>query len=423
MRTLLRTTSSLLLAAGVLIASTTASAQTTISTGPQYANEVYYDLADGIAGSAPLSNWDIGFQIQGFASSIITNGGMGVQLYNVPNKTPDQWAGPLDTTGLAGGWDSWHNSLDSWELGAFNMGVDYNTGSFGWGEYNMVTHVVSASTIYVIILPDGSAKKIIIDGLSGGTYSFRYADLDGSNEVAATLRKSDFSGKNFGYYSIRDGKTVDREPEAGQWDLVFGKYMGFAGPQMDIPYPVTGVRSNMGITVARVVSGSPNTVAPPDTSAFSSGIATIGYDWKTFAGSTYQIDDSLAFFVKDTDENIYRIVFTGFGGGASGDFVFNQQRVNAASVGLEDGTTAVAALYPSVAERGSVVEVVYSLDRAVAGATATIHDASGAMISSMALNGDAGMHRAQVTAPEASGLYFVTVQCGVQRLSRRLLVR
>lgn len=420
MRARIQAAFTLMLAAGTL-ASTAAVAQTTVSAGPGYANEVFYSLENGTVRSEPLADWDIGFQIAGYSSSIITNGGAGVELYAVPNRTADAWAGPVDTAGMDS-WDLWYNSTDSWDLGAFNMNQDYQTGNFGWGEYNMNTHIVTGSTIYVIILPDGKAKKIMIDRLSAGTYFFRYADLDGTNEVEASVSKSNFLGKNFGYYSIRDGKTVDREPASDAWDLVFGKYVTYLTPT--IPYGVTGVRSNVNVTTARVKTGNPATVPVPGDVAFTPVINTIGYDWKSFTGTAYKVSDSLAFFVKrNSDGAIYRIVFTEFGGNATGNFVFNQERIGASSVSDEKGNTTVAALYPSSTQRGAAVEVVYSLERAVTGARALVHDVSGRVISTIDLDPTAGMHSVAFTAPDAAGLYFVAIECGQRRLSRQLLVR
>jgi len=420
MRNPILSTPLLALAAAGMIASTAASAQTTVSVGQGYANEVYYDLQNGVVRTEPLNAWDIAFQVQGYASSIMINGGAGVTLYSVPGKTVEEWSQPLDTTGMAASWSSWHNSFDTWEGGAFNMETDYNTGNFGWGEYNMNTHVVSGTTLYVINLPDKSTKKIMVEGLSGGTYTFKYANLDGSNEVTATLPKSEFSGKNFGYYSIREGKVVDHEPAIAEWDLLFGKYTDLSN---DMPYVVTGVRANMGVTVAAVESETPATVAAPSDDAYTTKITEIGYDWKTFTGTTYAVNDKLAFFVKDQGGSIYRIVFTGFGGSSTGNFVFNQELLGASSVKDEQGAATTAAIYPSIARSGSGVEVVYSLDRPVAGARVTLHDASGRMISTTELDGAAGLHRAPITAPDASGLYFVTIQSGAQRVSQRLIVQ
>lgn len=421
MRARIQAALTLMLAAGTL-ASTTAVAQTTVSTGPGYANEVYYSLDNGTVRAEPLADWDIGFQISGYASSIITNGGAGVQLFAVPNRTADAWAGAVDTAGMLDSWDLWHNSTESWDLGAFNMDFDYQTGNFGWGEYNVNTHIVTGSTIYVIVLPDGKAKKIMIDRLTAGTYSFRYADLDGSNEVTASVSKSNFLGKNFGYYSIRDGKTVDREPATEAWDLVFGKYVTYLGP--GIPYGVTGVRSNVGVTTARIKTGSPTTIPAPGDVAFTPVISTIGYDWKSFTGTGYKVSDSLAFFVKrNVDGAIFRIIFTEFGGSANGNFVFNQQLMSAASVRDEKGNTTTAAIHPSSTQPRGSVEVVYSLDRTVTGARALVHDVTGRIISSIDLDGTAGMHSTTFTAPDAAGLYFVAIECGQRRLSRQLLVR
>ena len=352
--------------------------------------------------------------------AILTNGGAGVLLYSVPGKTAEDWSHPLDTTGMAVSWPLWYNSTDTWSNGAFNMGIDYSSGNFGWGEYNMATHVVSGTELYVILLPDKSLRKIMIESLSGGVYTFRYAALDGSNEVVATIAKSAFAGKGFAYYSISEGHEVDREPAMTDWDLLFGKYeTKISGMQ----YPVTGVRSNQGVRVARVVTGSPTTAMAPDASAFSGAITTIGHDWKTFTGSEYRVSDSLAFFVQDTTGAVYRMVFTGFGGSASGDFVFNQDALDVSSVEDADGVAAVAGIHPSVASPGADVQVVYSIDGAPAATRAAIIDVTGAVIVTASLDGEPGLHSASIAAPSVPGFYLVAVEYGGRRITRRLLVR
>jgi hypothetical protein len=419
MRELLLSIVPLAVAAGTLAAPGVV-AQTTVSTGPGYANEVYYDLQHGVMRTEPLKAWDIAFQLNGFASAILTNGGAGVLLYSVPGKSAEDWSKPLDTTGMAVSWPLWYNSTDTWSNGAFNMGIDYSSGDFGWGEYNMATHVVSGTELYVIMLPDKSLRKIMIESLSGGVYTFRYAALDGSGEVVATIAKSSFAGKGFAYYSILDGKSLDREPALTDWDLLFGKYeTKISGMQ----YPVTGVRSNQGVRVARVVTGTPATASAPDITAFSEGITTIGHDWKTFTGSEYEVSDSLAFFVQDTTDALYRIVFSSFGGSATGDFVFNQESLSASSVEDAEGITSTVGIYPSIASPGSDVQVVYSIGRGTPAARAALYDVTGRAISTIALDGAVGLHTASIQAPTTHGLYLVAVECGAQRICRRLLVR
>ena len=51
-----------------------------------------------------------------------------------------------------------------------------------------------------------------------------YANLDGTDEVSETVVCSDYTDKNFLYYSLHTGEVIDREPAAASWDILFTKY-------------------------------------------------------------------------------------------------------------------------------------------------------------------------------------------------------
>ncbi len=46
------------------------------------------------------------------------------------------------------------------------------------------------------------------------TYVFKFADLDGSNEVNQVINCNDYSDKNFVYYSLLNETILDREPNS-----------------------------------------------------------------------------------------------------------------------------------------------------------------------------------------------------------------
>jgi hypothetical protein len=78
--------------------------------------------------------------------------------------------------------------------------------------------------------------------------------------------------------------------------------------------------------------------------------SVIGWDWKVFdmgAGS-YKVVDSLVFFVLDQNAGIYKLVFTGFTGGTTGDITFDLGRVSSLGVG-NSGNTLSAKIYPNPA--------------------------------------------------------------------------
>lgn len=399
---------SLLLLALIPTSRTLAQETVVVSVGEGYAFETYYDLDDGISGSQPLDAWDIGFQMTGFSSAIITNGGTGIQLYPVPGADPETFGTAIDTNGMAGSWNGWYNSASTWNQGAFNLGSDFETGNFGWGEYNMVTHVVSGTTLYVIVLPDGSAKQIVIDGLSSGTYSFRYADLDGGNVTEASVSKSDFAGKQFGYYSIRDGKTVDQEPQIQNWDLVFGKYIAWVGPEANIPYVVTGVRSNPEVLTAAVTTENPLSEPAPQAGAFTTDITTIGHDWKEFTGA-WSIRADVAYFVQSRVGDIYRIVFTDFGGSSSGDITFQQQNLGVLSVRDNEQVVARFGIYPNTLRSGDRATVVLSAESKLADAEIAIVDAAGRTVQVLEVPDHTGLQQIPLETDLAPGWYSVAL--------------
>ena len=323
-----------------------------VTTGAGYADEIWYSAENGEVHSAPHDNWDLAFQISGFASSIRINGAKGVELYAAPYAI-GEWA-DLDTAGMAALWPQLHNDPKNWERGAFNLN---STSDFdlGWGIYNIVTHHVVGDSTYVIGLADGSYKKLRIDVLASGTYTFTYADLDGGNETEAQLVKSQFSGKNFGYFNFETGETVDREPALADWDLVFTRWIDMIGPDGNTPYGVTGVLHNLNVRSSRTANTPVNEASPWDFS-FSDDINTIGWDWKSFDfAQGFVLEEDLSFFVEAQNGNIYHLAFTNFEGSSTGVYEFIIDVASALSTAETE--FAEAHLYPNPASRSQAVRI------------------------------------------------------------------
>lgn len=287
-----------------------------LSLGAGYTNDIYYRLSDGLVTTVPRSNWDIGFSVSPREAAILTNGAAGVTLKAYPASWT--WNSAIDTTGY-NNWTNLYNSDTTWTEGAFNMN---ETGypNYGWGNYDIVTHNVSGVSLYIIKTRSGSLKKIWIEEKLSvdQQYVFRYSDLDGTNEKDVTLS---LAGKNnnFVYYSLDTDEEVDREPDNSEWDIVFTKYI-----DNSINYPVTGVLQNIGITAQSGTETDPSSKLMP-IAGYLTDISTIGSDWKIIDMNTYQysIDESRVFFVKDGENNIFRIRFTAFEGSATGNLSFD----------------------------------------------------------------------------------------------------
>jgi aminopeptidase YwaD len=111
---------------------------------------------------------------------------------------------------------------------------------------------------------------------------------------------------------------------------------------------VVGVLLNPADTAAeaRGVASDFNDWANLD---YTTGSDVIGHDWKTFdmGTFTYLMEDSLYYFVKAQNGNIYKISFTSFSGSATGTTTFTQQLVSSLSV--PENSSQPTTIYPNPA--------------------------------------------------------------------------
>ena len=318
--------------------------------GVSYPNQVWYSLENGVQGSRSRTDWDLAFDLKGFISGVRINSTAGVQLWSYPKgNLTNSWAS-VDTAGLST-WTARNNSDTSWAEGAIGRYADPNNAySLDWGTYNMTTHIVTGDSIFIVKLASGQYKKFAIESLTSGVYSFKYANLDGTDAKSQTLTKTNYPDKNFAYLNLGNQTLLDREPAASKWDLVFTQYTTF----IPIPYGVTGVLQNRNTAVAKV-SNLPDVATNVDYSSrtFSTEINTIGYNWKSFTGSTYAVKDSQLYFLRRPNGDVWKLIFKGFGGAANGNFIFSKQKIYAAPSGIK-GIAQSAALAMTLAPNPAV---------------------------------------------------------------------
>jgi hypothetical protein len=314
-----------------------------VSTGANYANQVWYSMENGEVDSEPLDNWDLAFEIAGFTAGIRANTQKGLNVYQTPHGIED-WT---ELESLDPSWPRLYNDPTSWSRGAFNL-FSVSDFDLGWGTYNPITHFVTGDSLYVIELSDGTPKKLRIDALAGGIYVFTYANLDGSDEVQVELHKDDFPGKNFGYFSFETGEVLDREPPTEDWDITFTRYtVDFDGT----PYGVSGVLHNKGVVSAQV-DGVPVNEAAPWEVGFTDEINQVGHDWKNFDFSTgWTLAEDRSYFIQALNGNVYQLVFTGFGGQATGDYEFTVETFS--TLQTDESKATAFKLFPNPVRQGS----------------------------------------------------------------------
>lgn len=372
-----------------------------VSLGAGYANQVWYSLENDEQGSSPKDNWDLAFGVSPQGSTIHINASVGTQLWVYPNGDTADWA-TVDTAGI-GGWTSLSNSDTSWSYGAFDMTINPNDPfDLGWGNYDMVTHYVWGDSVYVIKLGNGQYQKFWLERLASGTYYFRHATLDNSMDMNHDLMKANYSGKNFGYYSLQSHGALDREPANDTWDLTFTQYTtpipGFGG------YLVSGILQNAGVEAVKVYPvNDPSSYNDYLSWTFNTQINEIGYDWKSYSSGQYHIEDSTVYFVKDLTGSYWKLIFTGFGGSSTGDFEFTKEKVSNVGIGEQEG--GFFSVYPNPAREQLNIALDTQDQVEVA-----LYNLSGKKVYSEVLN-QTGFRTEQINLPNlTSGLYILQVQ-------------
>ena len=325
----------------VLTANSQVNEQITVQSG--YTNQSFYSLENDEVSNITNQDWDLGFDASAFGSSIRINGAKGIELYTTPYAIVD-WA-TIDTASMS----TWTENVDSdvtWNMGAFNADFDANNASdLGWGEYNSITHFVVGNKTFALKLADGSIKKVLIEQLGSGNYTFKYSDLDNTNEVTETIVKADYTGKNFIYYNITTSTKLDREPLSSDWDIVFGKYITEIYP--GATYGVTGALLNKNVKAYKDASVETNNASLNNTPTYSENTNTIGYNWKSFDMSSfsYILDDSATYFIQTALGDVWKIGFTAFGGSSNGNIEFTKEKM--ASAGVYENALFTLTTYPN----------------------------------------------------------------------------
>ncbi len=275
---------------------------------------VFYRVSDGWRlDTAAYNSWHLAFEVPGFTAAIRANLGAGLIVWRTtrPATVADWNALSLSDTSAR-----LYDSDTSWSIGAFNTTATSDSFDLGWGNYDLVTHAITGDSLYILRLPDGSYRKLWLERLQSGVYYFKYAHLDGTNEVSAQAPKSLAPRRGFVYYNLLTQQALNLEPVDSLWDLVFTQYLTFLPPNRT-PYPVVGALQNRRVTVARIPlsqDADPDTLSP-GLYPYASAINTIGYDWKRYdmSSNTWFVGDTVYYLVKARNGEIWRIRFVAFG--------------------------------------------------------------------------------------------------------------
>lgn len=342
-----------------------------ITTGAGYRKMSFIQLNSGDEKLIDDTSWDIAFTVYGQQDAGIhineaAGSSMGQPLAGLvllDAKTTDFSATP-DPAALT---DQLLNDELGWAYGAFNASRSLmNPFDFGWGIYQPGSNGVTGSKVFVLKLRNGNYKKIQIQALSGTTYTFRYADLNGANEQVVNINKANFAGKTLAYYSIANDQIVDHEP-AGGFDLLYCRYITTLfdpATMTNINYQLTGILQGRGVQVAKATGVTQTTV---DYAAWDDSLKTrldvIGHDWKTFTGAGWEVPTDVVYYVRTANNHVYHLYFLDFEGSATGTAVYEIRDLGVIT-SVQDGIAPVSTfdVYPNPAVQ--TAQVVYTATEA-----------------------------------------------------------
>lgn len=390
--------------------------------GAGYANQVWYSMANDEQGNSPKASWDIAFEMNDVYSSVLVNAVIGVDCWVYPNGDTSDW-GNVDTAGI-GSWPKLYNSTKSWSAGALNVNADPgNQNDIGWGQYNPATHVITGDSIYILKLADGSYKKLWIESLKSSVYYFKYANLDGTSSQSKTMAKADYSGKNFGYYSLQNNAAANREPAADDWDITFTQYKVIFYIPQAFAQTVTGVLGNKNTSLIKAYPvNDPATFTSYSNQSFASEIDIIGYDWKVFDMNQgkYFMEDSTVYFIKDGNDDVWKLLFTGFVS-AEGKTIFSKENLTSSNGIFGPENKNFISVYPNPANSG-YLQVVYDLPANTRNAVISLSDMSGKTLRTETIgNAGFGSHTMDIAGIN-NGIYLVSVQTGNGTSTQKVVV-
>ncbi|MDX9704166.1 MAG: T9SS type A sorting domain-containing protein [Weeksellaceae bacterium] len=399
---------------GILIGAGSVSAQETtvsLSLEPGYSKNVYFDFETGQSESFDVASWDIAFmRTSAFLFAERINDGLGIEVYEASDN-PDDYAtiNPADIDN----WIQLYNSDTLWEGGAF----DYGSASYGWGEYNSVTHHVTGTIVYVLKYADGNFKKFMIDDFYNG-YTFKYANWNTTNSTwenpqTVVLPNSENQGKLFNFYSLTQNQSVVASPDLENWDLVFQTYT----TDLEIMYPVIGALQNPNVTVAKSTNTKVNSI---DESEYKEEINTVGYDWKQFDGSGYIVDSDTYYFLKYNNGKVFRFHFISFDGSSTGNFELAYEDVTGQMSVLNFDEKNSLSIYPNPV-KGKILNLLYESNE-IQPAKVEIYDMTGKLVAQEQLQSNGYFNHKINLNHLSKGIYILKFNSGKYSDTKKIVI-
>lgn len=393
-----------------------------LTTGASYNEQVYYQLSDDANVHITNDTWDIAFSFVGDSTGIFVNESVRTSFGTPQNPVvlldaeDAIWESLINPTDLT---NQLYNDEKSWAWGAFNsIRDDSDQNDYGWGQFSEEDNGITGSKIYVVQLRDGSYKKIEIQSFIDHTYTFRYANLDGSDEENVTLSEGFFPNNHLVCFSMASGDFTTEITDQ-PWDLVFLRYVT---PIMDTPFSVSGVLSNYGIQVAEARDINPiDATWEVYQDLLESDIDVIGSDWKEF-NNGWIIHDQLSYFVLTEGPRLWKLQFYEFQGSSNGGITFEKTDLTDL-VNTQSPSSNLNNFVLSPNPATESIEVVFSLKNKPRDVRVSLLDIQGKELKVYVPNVHLGLNAFRMNdLPREKGVYFVRLESDQNIITQKLVI-
>jgi len=369
-----------------------------------YALDVFYSLEDGAVQTVANNEWTVALSTTATSSQVLLNDGRGAELYKLANNISDFTSiNASDTNGMQS-WTALHNNFENWEQSAFESGATGHP-NYGWGNYTgSPLHNLLGDKVFILKTLNNVYYKVMPVLQSHGEWTYRYATLNNSFDTTIVYQASDLQDRNFVYLNMDNHTVLNREPSNTDWDLLFTKYFS-----INADYSVMGILSNKGVEVLQI-DGVNHPDATHVNGTFSEATNEIGYDWKEFNGTSFDLIVDRTYFVKQLTGEIYKMYFTRFDGSSTGKTVFNKELVGVSRINDNNEILKAISIFPNPAK--SFAHIIFDSNSKIS-IDITIYNIVGKTISTQKADITSGLNDIKLDVNNLhKGIYLVKIQYG-----------
>jgi len=305
--------------------------------GDKEPNQVWIDLSDVNDDGIPKqtvnvrTDWDLAFYSGNDGFKVILNSSITMAAAKIPNATDIAAVKDADLTALkakvkVGNYNPANSIYVDDVTGNFPSGYTAIEGIAANDSENGVYLVNMGKELYVGNVALGSVSTGGADRgwmklqvvRSGEGYKIKYGGLNDTTLETATISKK--SNYNYTFYSLKEGKEVNIQPEKNKWDISFSVFTNLiegAGSYSYADFVLTNNIGNVGAYEVKVASGSTieafnnfEKADVVDSKLVYNDQRLIGGGWREVGPSGYQVIGNVFYVIKDAEGTYYKLRFT-----------------------------------------------------------------------------------------------------------------